>query len=122
MGLERTEAAKYVGAAALLKGLALKPGSVYKEVDIAVNATDKIQGISKQDGVQNDNIGYAVPGGQSVKVVLGGTVTIGAYLVPTTAGKFIATTTTQTNFWGTALEAGVINELREMNFQPGQIP
>lgn len=123
MALERTESGKYIGAAALTKGLALKPGgTTYKDIDIAVNATDKIAGISTTAAVQNDNVGYAVPGCGSVKVALGGTVTIGAYLVPTTAGKFIVTTTTQTNFWGTALSAGISGELGEMNFVPGQIP
>lgn len=119
-----TESGKYIGSAALYIGCALKhQGTNYKELDVATAATDKPAGIAVQTGVQNDNVGYALPG-STVKAVASAAIAINALVGCTTAGKMVTVTKggtqTETNFvWGTAVSAaGADGDVFEMLFQP----
>jgi len=123
MAEARTESAKYVSSAALYVGCALTLGTVYKEVVVATATTDKPYGIAAQTGVQNDNVGFLLPG-QTVKAVASAAIAIGALVAPTTAGKMVTVTKggvqTETNFvWGTAISATAADlGVFEMLFQP----
>lgn len=116
MTLERTESCKYVGAAPLVRGMALKTTALYKELDIATAGNDTIGGVALQPAVQNDNIGVALPGSGTVKVVAGGAVALGDKIGPRALGKFVASVTnnllTVTNATNILTSAGLFGVVR----------
>lgn len=84
-------------------------------VVLAAAATDKLIGVLNSDVTANDTASVALrssPG--TFKVLLGGTVTLNAYITTNATGLGIATVTTGNEILGQALEAGVAGDLIEV--------
>jgi hypothetical protein len=83
------------------------------DVVLAAAATDNIIGVvENNDGASGAGVVYQFLG--TVKVKLGGTVSIGAWVTADSAGKGVATTTDKDVAIGRALEAGVSGDLIEV--------
>lgn len=106
-------------AAAIAKGKAVKIGADDSHVAVASAGTDKILGIlqnapSAAEGVAE----VAMPGG-GAKALCGGTVAAGDLLTADADGKLIATTTANDKIIAQALQAGVANDLIDVNVVVG---
>lgn len=96
---------------AIAKGIAVKIGASNQHVVACSAKTDKSIGISQNAVTTAEElVEVALPGGGS-KAKLGGTVSAGDLIAPTTDGSLIATTTANDRFIAVALEDGVIGDL-----------
>lgn len=102
----------YVATAALAEGLAVKISA--GNVVVATAATDAIIGITQGKYAAGETASIKLRSGSgTVKVKLGGTVTVGAKLTSNGTGALIATTTAANEVIGVALEAGVSGDFIE---------
>lgn len=87
------------------------------DVVVAAAATDLICGIIRTEAGSGEGVAYQFLG--TAKVKLGGTVAVGDFITSDSAGKGIATTTDGNRTIGMALEAGVANDIVEVQLMLG---
>jgi len=81
---------------------------------LASAATDWLLGVIMNTPKSGENVEvFGRQGGGTGKVVLGGTVTRGAFLTADAAGKAVATTTVGNEVLGRAIQAGVAGDIIE---------
>ena len=95
------------------------------ELDLVALATDATKPsfslVTGVDGSSTETTTSIFQDGGGGKCKLGGTVAIGDYLVPTTGGKWIVSTTDKDQYGAIARKAGVINDLIPVNVVTGFI-
>src|SRR5690606_31320133 len=107
----RANPLSYKSSAAIAKGKAVTLDATGKIVTAANAKTDKSVGLAMHAaGDAGETIEVAHPGG-GAKGLLGGTVSAGDLLAPTTGGALIATTTANDRIIAMALEDGVDGDL-----------
>lgn len=103
----------YVATAALLEGYAVKLSA--GQVVVATAATDAIIGVTQGKYAAGETASIKLRSGSgTVKVKLGGTVTVGARVTANGTGLLVATTTAANEVVGVALEAGVSGDFIEI--------
>jgi hypothetical protein len=107
------------GAIALGKAVTLD--ATGKIVSAANAATDKSVGLCQNAvAASGDKAEVALPGGGG-KALLGGTVSAGDLLAPTTGGALIATTTATNRWIAIAMEDGVSGDIISVQVDAGLI-
>lgn len=89
----------------------VKSHTTQNQVVASTADTDKILGIRQNSPASGEECRVQIMG--KAKITLGGTVTIGAWLTPSTAGSAIATTTDKKSVGAIALQAGDSGEVIE---------
>lgn len=106
---------------AIKAGCAVKAGADNQHVVECTAATDKSIGIAQNAAASaEDKVEVALPGG-GAKAKLGGTVSFGDLLAPTTDGSLIATTTPGDRYVAVAMEDGVVNDIASSQVSVGLI-
>lgn len=101
----------FLAGAAIAVGLAVKAGTDNNHVAICTAKTDKSIGIIQNAPSAADACAeVALPGG-GARAKLGGTVSMGDALAPTTDGSLIATTTEDDRAIAIAMQDGVISDV-----------
>lgn len=101
----------FLAAAAIAKGVAVKAGADKSHVAICSAKTDKSIGIVQNAGTAAEDVLEVALQGGGAKALLGGTVSFGDLLAPTTDGSLIATTTANDRVIAMAMEDGVVGDL-----------
>jgi hypothetical protein len=111
----------FKAAAAMAAYVAVKAGADREHVAICSAKTDKSVGISMSVPEAADEVmEVALPGG-GAKAKLGGSVSFGDLLAPTTDGTLIATTTAGDTYIARAMEDGVQNDVIAVEVVSGLI-
>lgn len=110
---------KTLAAGASLVGKEFYIGKLNSSGDlvVAAAAADIIVGIIRTEAASGEAAQYQFLG--TAKVKLGGTVAVGDAITSDAAGKGIATTTDGNRTIGIALEAGVANDIVEVQLMLG---
>lgn len=114
-GPTRTFQEETLGAFDNKQNLLVKQASAANEIMLAAATTDHPIGVCQSklhDGSLDVPVRLLNAGG-TVKITLGGTVALGAAVMPTTAGK-VLTHSGSTRVVGRVLQAGVANDVVEM--------
>jgi len=101
--------------AAIAQFLAVKITST--GYDVAATDTSLTVGVSQNTVATGEQVCFRFAG--TTKITAGGTISRGDLLVPTTAGKVIATTTDHKLVVGRALEDAVTGDVFECLLMPG---
>lgn len=111
----------YRASAAIAKGKAVLLDATGKIVTAANAVTDKSVGLAQNAAdAEGDLVEVAHPGG-GAKALLGGSVSAGDLLAPTTGGALIATTTATNRYIAMALEDGSSGDLIAVEVVAGLI-
>lgn len=111
----------FKAAAAQAAYTAVKAGADREHVAICSAKTDKSLGIAMSAPTAADEVlEVALPGGGG-KAKLGGSVSMGDLLAPTTDGTLIATTTAGDTYIARAMENGVQNDVIAVEVVSGLI-
>lgn len=110
----------YTASAAIAKGKAVTLDATGKIVTAAAAVTDKSVGLAMSLVATGDKVEVAHPGG-GAKGLLGGSVSAGDLLAPTTGGALIATTTATNRWIAIAMEDGVSGDLISVFVSAGLI-
>ncbi len=111
----------FIASAAIAKGKAVTLDATGKIVTASAAVTDKSIGIAMGAATTaGDIIEVALPGG-GAKGLLGGSVSAGDLLAPTTGGALIATTSATNRWIAVAMEDGATNDLASVHVSAGLI-